>query len=259
MTSVLAGFVLGLAGSAHCAAMCGPVLLVLTRGAHSSARTARRAALVYHASRIAMYVLLAVPAGYAGRALAAEGLGRVLAILAGVVLLFAAAASGGHTWFRPVSRAWSAAVVRLGVRATALTRRYPLAGYAVLGMVNGLVPCGLVYAAATSAAAFGAVSASVLFMAGFGLGTVPALLGLTMAAVSIPLPLRRRLGFVGPAIMAIAGLLLIGRALLPPAPAGHHHALSSQLPASSSQLPASRFQLPASSWQLSASRPGKAN
>lgn len=223
MTTLLAGLVLGIAGSAHCAAMCGPVLLVLTRGAGSSGRTAGRAALVYHSVRVTMYVLLAIPAGYAGRALAAQGLGRVLAIIAGIALLAMAAGFGEHAWLRPVSRVWSAAVVRLGVRAATLARRHPRAGYAVLGMVNGLVPCGLVYAAATAAAALGSVSASLLFMAGFGLGTVPALLGLTVAVASIPPQFRRRLRFAGPAVMAIAGLLLIGRALLPPAAAGHDH------------------------------------
>jgi uncharacterized protein len=223
MTTVLAGLALGIAGSAHCAAMCGPVLLVLTRGASSSSRTARRAALVYHTFRITMYVLLAIPAGYAGRALAAQGFGRALAIIAGVGLLAMAAGLGEHAWLRPMSRAWSAAVARVGVRAATLARSHPQAGYAVLGMVNGLVPCGLVYAAATTAAALGTVPASLLFMAGFGLGTVPALLGLTVAAVSIPPQFRRHLRFAGPAVMAIAGLLLIGRGLLPPASAGHEH------------------------------------
>jgi len=168
-------------------------------------------------------VLLAIPAGYAGRALAAQGFGRALAIIAGVVLLAMAAGLGEHAWLRPMSRAWSAAVVRVGVRAATLARSHPQAGYAVLGMVNGLVPCGLVYAAATTAAALGTVPASLLFMAGFGLGTVPALLGLTVAAASIPPQFRRRLRFAGPAVMAIAGLLLIGRGLLPPAAAGHDH------------------------------------
>jgi len=223
MTILLAGMLLGLAGSAHCAGMCGPVLLVVMGGANSSRRAAGRAALIYHTCRLSMYVLLAIPAGYAGRALALAGLGRVMAVVAGALLLVAATGSGGQRWMRPVSLAWSTVVICLGMKARTFTRQSPHFGYAVLGLVNGLIPCGLVYAAITTAAAVGSIAGSALFMSGFGLGTVPALLGVTIAAAAVPVTLRQRLRFVGPAVMAFAGLLLIGRGVMPANSAVHEH------------------------------------
>jgi sulfite exporter TauE/SafE len=223
MTTFLAGVVLGLAGSAHCAGMCGPVLLVVTGAAGPSCKTAVRASLIYHFFRASMYVLLAVPAGYAGRALTAGGLGRAIAIVAGVLLVVAAAGSGSQRWMRPLSQAWSAIVVRMGMKARHFTRQYPYLGYAALGLANGLLPCGLVYAAIAAAAAFGSVASAALFMGGFGLGTIPALLGVTLAGASVPVPLRRRLRFVGPALMALAGFLLIARGVMPANSAVHEH------------------------------------
>jgi sulfite exporter TauE/SafE len=219
MTPFLSGVLLGLAGSVHCAGMCGPILLVLTGGAAS----VRRAAAIYHGSRISIYVLLAFLAGYAGAALTRGGLGRAVAVVAGTLLVLAAMGGlGTQKWIQPFSRAWSATVIRIGARAAAFTRRRPHAGYAVAGAVNGLLPCGLIYAAVGTAASSGSIAASALFMSGFGVGTVPALLGVTLAAGAVPVALRRRLRFVGPALMALAGLLLIGRALAPDSSVHHH-------------------------------------
>jgi sulfite exporter TauE/SafE len=222
MTILVAGMLLGVAGSAHCAGMCGPLLLVVMGGANSSRQAAGRAALIYHSCRISTYVVLAVPAGYAGRAMVLAGLGRVIAVVAGALLLLAATGSG-QRWMRPVSLAWSTVVICLGMKARTFTRQSPHLGYAVLGLVNGLIPCGLVYAALATAAAVGSLAGSALFMSGFGLGTVPALLGVTIAAASVPVPLRERLRFVGPALMVFAGLLLIARGVMPADPAVHHH------------------------------------
>ena len=95
-----------------------------------------------------------------------------------------------------------------------------------LGAINGLLPCGLVYAAVAGAAASGSVATAVTFMAGFGAGTVPLLLAVTLSAASIPATLRQRLRFVAPALMALAGVLLIARAFMPAEGPQHQHQMS---------------------------------
>lgn len=223
ITTVLAGAVLGLAGSAHCAGMCGPLLLVVLGRGRGPGHTAWRATLLYHLGRISMYTLLAVPAGYAGRELAVGGSGRVLAVVAGGLLLLAATGAGWHKWLLPLSQAWSNAVIHAGMKATTLTRRCPHAGYAVLGLVNGVLPCGLVYAAVTAAAASGTVAGSIAFMSGFGAGTIPALMAVTLAGASISPGLRRRLRFAGPSVVVLAGLLLIMRGVIPDSSSAQPH------------------------------------
>jgi sulfite exporter TauE/SafE len=91
-----------------------------------------------------------------------------------------------------------------------------------MGLANGLLPCGILYAALATSVALGAVAKSLVFMTGFGLGTVPVLLGVTISATSLPLPWRRRLRLAGPAVMIAAGCLLIARGVLP-AGSAHHH------------------------------------
>lgn len=223
MTYLVAGALFGLAGSLHCAGMCGPLLLAVSGGAGASRSQVMRRMLLYHASRVFMYVLLGLGAGYAGKALSFGGVGRGIAVAAGALLILAATGLPAGRYVSTVSQAWSAAAVRAGVKATTYTRRHPQSGYVVLGTVNGLVPCGLVYAAVAAAAACGTVAASVGFMTGFGVATVPLLLAITLSAASVPVLLRRRLRLAGPALMAIAGILLIVRAFAPMAPDSRHH------------------------------------
>jgi sulfite exporter TauE/SafE len=224
VTYLLAGAALGMAGSVHCAGMCGPLLLAVHGGVPRS-QMMRRMAL-YHAARVFMYVLLGIPAGYAAHALSFGLFGRTVAAVAGVLLILGAAGSFAAGRGRRVGEAWSSAVVWLAAKGAALPRGHPHWGHVVLGAINGLLPCGLVYGAVAGAAASGSVAAAVTFMTGFGAGTVPLLLGLTLSATSIPAALRQRLRFVAPALMALAGVLLIARAFMPAEEAGHQHQMS---------------------------------
>ncbi len=230
MSAFIAGLLLGVAGSAHCAVMCGP--LVLTVGGWALPGRARLPPLLaYHSGRVLMYLLLAVAAGLAGRALSFGGLGRAVSIASGVVLLTVAAGSGSRLVPRRAGLLWSRMLTRASGAAHRSTRRHPLAGHALTGMVNGLLPCGLVYAAAIAATGLGSVTGAVLFMAGFGCGTVPVLLVISLAAVSVSMTARSRLRGLTPAALVLTGALLIARGLLPlhhamahlPAPDAHAH------------------------------------
>jgi uncharacterized protein len=222
MTYFLAGLAVGLAGSVHCAAMCGPILIAVNRPA--TGHSAHTRMLVYHAARLIVYAALGVAAGYTGHTAAAFGLGRAIAIVSGVLLVLGSVGVAASRWLHPISAAASSLAIRTATAAAAVTRRWPVAGYAVMGCANGLLPCGLLYAALATAIALGSVAKSIAFMTGFGLGTVPVLLAVTISATSLPLLWRRRLRLAGPAVMIAAGTLLIARGVLPAAPAHHHGA-----------------------------------
>jgi sulfite exporter TauE/SafE len=224
VTYFLAGAALGVAGSVHCAGMCGPLLLAVHRGV-PRAQMMRRMAL-YHGARVFMYALLGIPAGYAAQALSFGLFGRTVAALAGVALVLAAMGSLATGYGQSLSQAWSAAVLRIAAKAAALTRAHPHYGYIALGAANGLLPCGLVYAAVAAAAAAGSLAAAGTFMVGFGFGTVPLLFAVTLSATAVPAAVRRRLRFVAPVLMALAGVLLILRALGPLTGGGHKHEMS---------------------------------
>ena len=239
MTAALAGLVLGLAGSAHCAAMCGPLAIALRgHGAAAGGRTAGGAVrfALYHGARLAAYGGAGLIAGLAGRALSLLGLGRVLAAVAGVALIASAAISLGLVR-RPGSS--SRLSGRLGRAASALRRA--TAGHPALtaigaGVLNACLPCGMLYGALTAAAALGGPAEGALFMVLFGIGTLPAIAACWAMADAIAPLLRQRLRVALPWTLAAVGLLLLVRGLAaPPAPgsddghAGHHvHAAAAE-------------------------------
>ena len=220
MTEILVGFLFGVAGSVHCAAMCGPLVL-----AFRPLRTPGRVAL-YHATRVAVYAGAGLISGAVGYTSQAMGFGRILSIAAGVVLLLLAARRAGLALgVRPVvghhvGRVFANLMRALQHRAA----NRPVLGVIAAGAANALLPCGLVYAALAAATAFGTTASAVSFMLSFGLGTVPMLAIISALARSIPPGLRLRLRFAAPLALAALGLLLIARgAMVSPAMHGHMH------------------------------------
>jgi sulfite exporter TauE/SafE len=230
MMTMLAGLALGVAGSVHCAAMCGPLVMLAGArrpgtGAVSTGAWVGRT-VRYHGARVLVYGVLGSLAGVGGAAIARAGFARTLAVLAGVALLAQAAAalpwaSGGR-----LAQRLSAGVTRVVGAVAAWLRRRGIQGPVALGALNGLLPCGLVYAALTAAAGLGSLPQAVGFMVAFGLGTAPVLvfLGLASGAVTARVPVRIRRA--APAMLAIVGVLLIVRGLRMPVP--HDHAASPQ-------------------------------
>jgi sulfite exporter TauE/SafE len=217
---LLAGAALGLAGSAHCAAMCGPLVVAVGRGAGTDRRVQLRHALTYHAGRVLLYLCLGVVAGAAGRTLTFAGLGRGVSIGAGL-LLIAAALARQRVMTGRLAGKWSSWIAQAVAATHRWGARRPVLGPLFAGAVNGLLPCGLTYAALTAAVALGTTMAALAFMTGFGLGTVPVLLVLSMTTAAVPQALRARLRRLAPMALAILGALLVTRGLMsdPHAPA----------------------------------------
>jgi sulfite exporter TauE/SafE len=83
----------------------------------------------------------------------------------------------------------------------------------VIGLLNGLLPCGFVYMGLATALTSGTIIKSVYFMAGFGLGIIPAMLGVSLAGGLISVSVRRNLKNYSPYFIAFVGILLIIRGL----------------------------------------------
>jgi sulfite exporter TauE/SafE len=201
-------FALGLLGSLHCAAMCGPLMLALPVPPGGPARffTGR---MLYQLGRVATYALLGCIAGFAGKSLFVIGAQRWVSIALGVAILI------GYFAARKISAA--APVTRLvGFLKTAMSaqlQRRDFRSLMLLGTLNGLLPCGLVYAALAGAAAQGAVVNGVVYMAVFGLGTLPTMLAASLSGKSFPFALKLKLRRLIPAGVCVLAALLILRGL----------------------------------------------
>jgi sulfite exporter TauE/SafE len=82
-----------------------------------------------------------------------------------------------------------------------------------IGLLNGLLPCGFVYAALGTAVTAGSPAPSMAFMAAFGMGTGPAMLGVSLLGRLASTTWRARLQRFAPIGLAVVGLLLILRGL----------------------------------------------
>jgi sulfite exporter TauE/SafE len=199
---------LGLAGSLHCAGMCGPLALALPHpGGGLPGFLAGR--VLYQLGRLSTYAVLGGLAGLIGRSLALAGVQRWVSITAGVLMLLGLVATTYGRPGQPVLRTVEGLKRVLGK----LLQRRSLGALFLLGQVNGLLPCGLVYAACAGAAATGGLLTGSLYVVLFGLGTVPMLLALSLSGRAMPVAWRFRAQRFIPYSVGLVGLLLILRGM----------------------------------------------
>ena len=147
--------------------------------------------------------------GLIGQSLVLAGVQRWLSILLGVALLVGLATSRKLAVWLPVPRLVEFLKQRMG----ALLRQPTVASLLVLGLLNGLLPCGLVYVACAGAAATGSALAGAQYMAVFGLGTVPLMLAISLSGALVPVALRLKLRKAIPVAVSLLGALLILRGM----------------------------------------------
>jgi sulfite exporter TauE/SafE len=206
------GVVVGILGSLHCAAMCGPIALALPTE-EASRRRFLAGRLLYNGGRVVTYVALGAVLGSLGGLFALAGLQQVLSIAVGSLMILAlflpSAVSRLSSRWSPAARFHTALQEGLG----RFLHRRTLPSMFGLGLLNGLLPCGLLYAALGAAAALGEPLRGMVFLGGFGMGTLPIMLGIGLAGKTIRAGLRKQLSAVLPLFTFSLGVLLILRGL----------------------------------------------
>ena len=200
-------FILGLSSSFHCVGMCGPLLLAVPTRASINYQWLE--ILIYHTARIFTYALLGVLVGFAGWRLQVANLQQFFSLTIGIILLiyvFAGRFFADASWLLAFNKMifsfFGFAAKQKGQRGTLL-----------LGVANGLLPCGMVYIALTGAMASASATAAAGFMTLFGLGTLPLLFVFNFYGIRLQASVKQRIKFVSPIVIAIMGILLILRGL----------------------------------------------
>ncbi len=158
------------------------------------------------------YLLLGVVFGIFGQTLILAGWQRALSIAAGLVILVSLLLRGTR-WAARASGWIGQAVAALRRGFGPLLRQRTVSALFGIGLLNGLLPCGLVYVALAMAAATGSARGGAEFMTAFGLGTVPAMLGVSLAARLITPEWRIRMQRAVPGALAVLAVLFILRGL----------------------------------------------
>jgi len=176
MPSFIMALAMGLTGSLHCVGMCGPIMMFLPFYHFTGARRVFAIGL-YHFARISVYALMAFTI-YSFREAFNPQLQQAISIGLGSILLIA-----GIVSFFPLRRKWQLILPWTDIVKKQLGRFMgdtSLPSIAVSGMLNGMLPCGLVYMALSATLALHSPAGAVLFMYFFGIGTLPALISIVI-------------------------------------------------------------------------------
>jgi len=171
-------FFMGLFGSLHCAVMCGPLLLAVQGHLPVTWKSILNK-LLYQTGRILTYGVLGMLLGTFGNLAFVQGGQRWLSIATGIVLLFIGIFHVIGKSYKSFAK-WQGIVVRPFAKLMGKWLYRP-GGSLVAGVLNGILPCGMVYMALASAMNAASVPDSFLFMVLFGLGTLPLLFVISFA------------------------------------------------------------------------------
>ena len=211
---MIAALLIGFLGSMHCVGMCGPLVLKMPFNNKNGVVYSRL--LSYHLGKITTYAFLGLITGLLGDALRFFFVQQWISIAAGVILLI--------VFFGPkvlkrystprFSTTWNNQVV-LRMRKLLQPNNQQLMPIRIfsLGLVNGLLPCGLVYMAVFGAIATTNILASSLYMFIFGLGTIPLMTAVVYLGNFTKGNFRRSIQKAIPIVVVFIGVLFVLRGL----------------------------------------------
>ncbi len=208
MQLFLTAFSLGLLGSFHCLGMCGPIAFTLP-----VKNNRFLSALLYNSGRIITYSTFGLFFGVIGQGLKTATTQQFLSIAFGVLLIVGTLVPTRFLNQFKVSGYFVKAVSQLKFTLSKFIHQKGVLSLLVIGLLNGLLPCGLVYAAIGGSIATGNTSDGVLFMAAFGSGTLPMMFIAIYFSNFISVKFRNKVRKILPVLLVIMGLQLIVRGL----------------------------------------------
>jgi uncharacterized protein len=211
-STVITGFAMGIAGSVHCMGMCGPLALALPLD-RNNLFAKFTGSLLYNAGRVATYSLFGLMAGLVGKSFALFGFQQWLSVTLGIAIILLVVLPKLFPAYFKTRYAGVGFFTRLRQAVAGLFFKKNQSALFAIGVLNGLLPCGMVYIAMATAAATGDVQNSVLFMAAFGAGTLPAMWAVAFWGNFIGANIRSTIRKAYPSLMVLMACLLIVRGM----------------------------------------------
>ena len=204
---------MGLIGSMHCAGMCGPIAISLPYrvGMQTNEETFFKI-LVYNLGRIITYAFFGFLFGIVGKSFFTMGIQKWFLITLAVLLIIIAIFSidiETKALKIPAIGKFNKKVKELLAKSL---KNATVKSFLYIGILNGFLPCGLVYMAIVAAIATGGVLNSVLYMILFGIGTMPMMMALGYGGHLLSTRFRTFLRKLYPVFMIIFAILFLMRA-----------------------------------------------
>ena len=203
---------IGLIGSFHCIGMCGPIVVALPLKKHNLLSKII-GAILYNSGRVFTYSVIGILFGLLGRGIHLAGFQQWTSILLGIVMIITVLFPYFFREKIAIGSLFSGFAARLIVRLKRLFTDRSYFSLLMIGILNGLLPCGLVYVAIAGAINSGTVVSGALFMVFFGIGTIPLLLVAILAGNLIGYQIRSKILKVVPYFVFLLGVLFILRGM----------------------------------------------
>ncbi|MGV1011723.1 MAG: sulfite exporter TauE/SafE family protein [Flavobacterium sp.] len=204
--------IFGLISSLHCIGMCGPIAMMLPVDRNNPAKKVIQI-MIYHLGRLAAYASLGLVFGILGKGFYMAGIQQNISIIVGVMMITIVIVPERlfmkYNFSKPVYKIISKVKSSLGSQ---FKRKSPDALFTI-GLLNGFLPCGMVYAALFGAIAMQNVTLGVSYMLLYGLGTIPMMSAVVFISNIISVPLRSKLQKIIPVVAVFIGILFIIRGL----------------------------------------------
>ena len=208
---IVAALGLGLGTSLHCLGMCGPIAFSLGLGAESRLNFTLKN-ITYQLGRVTTYATLGAILGFIGQGISFAGFQKYLSIIVGLLMIAMVLLPKNLSTGSP-DKFFGRLLIKLKSSLGAFIRRKDYGSLYITGILNGLLPCGMVYIALAAALGVGNVVGSAAFMALFGLGTIPLMFLAVLFGSVVSVNLRNRILKLIPVITVVIGLLFILRGL----------------------------------------------
>lgn len=205
-------FIFGLISSLHCIGMCGPIAMMLPVDRQNEAKKVTQI-ITYHLGRLSAYATIGLIFGLLGRGFFLAGLQQKMSIFIGLamilIVLIPERIFSKYNFSKPVYKVISKVKSSLGNQF----KNKSYKSLFTIGLLNGFLPCGMVYVALFGAIAMQSASLGVLYMLLFGLGTVSLMTIVVYVNSLIKLPFRNKIQKAIPYVAVIIGVLFILRGL----------------------------------------------
>ena len=210
-TIILAGLILGITSNLHCIGMCGPIAMAIPVN-RTNNWTILGGVLQYNFGRVLTYMLLGLLVGTIGITANTLGFLQWISVISGIFLIV-------YAWRKWFSVHFTARLPQLGIQkmisknmGRILRSKLPFKPL-FLGIINGFLPCGMVYIALMNAILGGHPYTSALAMMAFGFGTLPSMIAIGFVVNRITQEMRRKMNKVVPYLLTLVGLLIVLRGM----------------------------------------------
>ena len=209
---LFSAFILGLISSLHCVGMCGPIAMMLPVDHKNEAKKVTQI-ITYHFGRLTAYSTIGLIFGLLGRGFFLTGMQQRMSIFIGIVMilivLIPEKVFAKYNFSKPVYKVISNIKSSLGSQF----KKKSYKSLFTIGLLNGFLPCGMVYVALFGAIAMQSASLGVLYMLLYGLGTIPLMTVVVYVNSLLRLPFRNKIQKAIPYVAIIIGILFIIRGL----------------------------------------------